>query len=92
MHGSKGAAGPFATSLILLVKQGIRNGEEIKDIEFTAANRHNPHGLTPPMHVIRTKWPARRHVDIRTMKHLRSERKKQVEKLIEEDARAVSVS
>jgi hypothetical protein len=42
------------------------------------------------MHVIRTKWPARRHVDIRTMKYLRSERNKQVEKLVEEDARAVS--
>jgi hypothetical protein len=44
------------------------------------------------MHVIRTMWPARRHVDIHTMKHLRSERNKQVEKLIEEDAGAVSVS
>jgi transcription initiation factor TFIID subunit 7 len=79
-------------SQMLLVKQPIKKEEEIKDIELTAADRHYPDGLTPPMHDIRTKWPRRRHVDIRTMKHIRSEVNKQVEKLIEEDARAVSVS
>jgi transcription initiation factor TFIID subunit 7 len=77
---------------MLLVKHRIKKEEEIKDIELTASDRHYPDGLTPPMHDIRTKWPRRRHVDIRTMKHLRSERNKQVEKLIEEDARAISVS
>jgi hypothetical protein len=79
-------------SQMLLVKQRIKKEEEIKDIELTAADRHYPDGLTPPMHNIRTKWPRRRHVDIRTMKHIRSEVNKQVEKPIEEDARAVSVS
>jgi transcription initiation factor TFIID subunit 7 len=79
-------------SQMLLVKQRIKKEEKIKDIELTAADRHYPDRLTPPMHDIRTKWPRRRHVDIRTMKHLRSEVNKQVEKLIEEDARAVSVS
>jgi hypothetical protein len=69
-------------SQMLLVKQRIKKEEEIKDIELTAADRHYPDGLTPPMHDIRTKWPRRRHVDIRTMKHLRIEVNKQVENLL----------
>jgi TATA-binding protein-associated factor Taf7 len=77
---------------ILLVKQRIQNEEAIEDIELTAADRHYPHGLTPPLHDIRTTWARRRHVDIRTMKHIKTEVEKQVEKLLREHARAVSVS
>jgi hypothetical protein len=44
-------------SQMLLVKQRIQNEEAIKDIELTAADRHYPHGLTPPMHYIANKKP-----------------------------------
>jgi transcription initiation factor TFIID subunit 7 len=53
-------------SQMLLVKQRILNEEAKNDIALTAADRHYPHRLTPLMYDIRSKWPARRHVDIRS--------------------------
>jgi transcription initiation factor TFIID subunit 7 len=69
---------------MLLITRPINKDKEkgFKDVKFEVIDRQYPHGLTPPMHGIRTRWPKKEYRNAKV--------DEEVERLMREDANAVS--